>query len=160
MINGTQVTIVGNVGADPERRSTGSGTIVTTIAVAVAERKYDRQSSKYVDAGTTWYRVNIWRDMAENACASLRKGMRVIVIGNLAAREWETQDSHGIAWEITADAIGPDLAFASADVKRVTRTDAPPADDPQGAPPESQADTSAGTGERKTRTRRPAASQS
>jgi single-strand DNA-binding protein len=132
VINGTQVTIVGNVGATPEIRVSGSGTHVTTLSVAVSERKYNRDTNKYADGPVTWYRVNVWRDMADNACASLRQGMRVIVIGNLAARDWTNGDKKGTAWEITADAIGPDLAFATADVRRgsAMSRDIPPAEDP------------------------------
>lgn len=132
MINGTQITIVGNVGTTPELRVSGSGTHVTTLSVAVSERKYNRETGKYTDGPVTWYRVNVWRDMADNVCASLRKGMRVIVIGNLASRDWSNDGKSGTAWEITADAIGPDLAFATANVQRGSAIpgDIPPADDP------------------------------
>lgn len=129
MITGTQITIVGNVGQAPELRYTPTGTAAASFSVAVPQRKRDAQGN-WTDAGTTWYRVNVWRDLAEHAAASLEKGTRVIVVGNIASRDWESGGKSGTAWEVTADAIGPDLTFATADVKRTARDTVPPPDDP------------------------------
>jgi single-strand DNA-binding protein len=131
VFNNVQVTIVGNLGDDPESRHTPTGAAVTTFNVAVPNRKYDRDSGKWSDAGTTWYRVNAWRDLAEHCAESLTRGSRVIVVGNLAARPWEDRDGNKReSWEITADAVGPDLSFATAQVKRSRRESAPEPDDP------------------------------
>lgn len=130
MLNGTQVTIVGNAGGDPELQYTPTGTAVASFSVAVAQRRFNRDTSRWEDKGTTWYRVNIWRDLAEHVAETVKRGMRVIVVGSLESRSWESGDKSGISWEITADAIGPDLTFATADVRRTTRDTVPMPDDP------------------------------
>jgi single-strand DNA-binding protein len=130
MLNTTQITIVGNVGSDPELRFTPTGTEVLTFSVAVPQRKYNQDSRKWEDSGTTWYRINAWRGLAEHATQSLSKGVRVIVIGSLVSREWESDGKSGTSWEITADDIGASFMFATATIKRATRDAVPVPDDP------------------------------
>jgi single-strand DNA-binding protein len=125
MITGTQITIIGNCGDNPELRYTQSGTAAASFSVAVPQRKRNPATGKWEDSGTTWYRVNAWRDLAENIAGTLSKGMRVIVMGMLASRPWEDGDKRGIAWEITADAAGPDLTFATARVIKSSRVPLP-----------------------------------
>lgn len=130
MINGTQVTIVGNIGADPEMRFTPGGLAVTSFSVGSQNRRIKR-GNEWEDSGTTWYRVTAWRELAENCAQSLKRGTRVIVIGTLASRQWEDKEGNKRdSWEITADACGPDLAFANVAVARVkrARTNAGPDD--------------------------------
>jgi len=139
MITQTQIAIVGNIGADIEMRYTPSGNAVASFNVAMAHRKYDKETGKWADAGTTWYRVNAWRDLAEHCAESLARGNRVIVIGSLAARAWEDKDGNKReTWEITADAIGPDLTYATAVIKRTARDTAPMPDDPWAEPATAQ----------------------
>jgi single-strand DNA-binding protein len=134
MINGTPITIVGNVGQDPELRYTAGGNAVARISVAVPQRRYDKTAGKYVDSGTTWHTVIAWRYLAENIAASIQRGQRVIVIGTIASRDYERTDgTSATAWEVTADAIGPDLSYQTATVRRVTRDNAPLPDDPYDA---------------------------
>jgi single-strand DNA-binding protein len=129
MPNNTPITIVGNLGADPELRYTSSGLAAASFNVAVAHRKYDRQANEWQDAGTTWYRVNAWRNLAENAANSLTRGTRVVVTGSLASRAWEDREGNKReSWEITADALGPDLSYATARVMRSRRDDMPAPD--------------------------------
>ena len=121
MINSTQITIIGNVGGAPDVRYTPTGTPVTSFSVAVTGRKFDKESGKWADTDTTWYRVNAWRSLAEHVAGTLQAGMRVIVVGSIAARTWENGDQKGIAWEITADAVGPDLQYSTALVRKAAR---------------------------------------
>jgi single-strand DNA-binding protein len=130
MLNGTQITIVGNTGDAPELRYTASGTPVASFSVAVPQRKRDAASGEWKESGTTWYRVNAWRDLAEHTAGSIGKGTRVIVVGSLASREWERDGRSGTSWEVTADAIGPDLMWADASVRRAARDSVPLPDDP------------------------------
>lgn len=152
MINGTSITVVGNIGQDITMRYTPTGNAVATFSVAVPQRRFNRQSGKWDDKGTTWYYVIAWRNLAENVAASLARGNRVIVTGTIEGRAWENGDRSGVAWEITADAIGPDLAFANVDIRRVSRDAAPVPDDPwagdspDGSEPDSSGAQSVGTG--------------
>jgi single-strand DNA-binding protein len=131
MPNTTQITIVGNLGDDPELRYTPQGNAVASFSVAVAQRKYDRDANKWTDAGTTWYRVNAWRDLAEHIAESLKRGNRVIVSGTIASRAWEDKDGNKReTWEVTADSVGADLAYATVTIRRTTRETVPEPADP------------------------------
>jgi single-strand DNA-binding protein len=122
----TEIVIVGNIGSDPELKFTPSGTAVCSFPVADQQRRKNPQSGEWEDGDTTWYRVNVWREHAENVAESLNKGDRVIVRGRVALREYTTSDgSQGKSLEIQADAVGPDTKWAQVTVRRVQRQ-APP----------------------------------
>jgi single-strand DNA-binding protein len=141
MLINTQVTIVGNLGSDPEMRYTPGGNAVTTFNVAVPQRKKNNETGKYEDSGTTWYRCVCWRQIAENAAESLARGMRVIVVGSLASRDWVSKEGEKrVSWEVNVDAAGPDLAYATASIKRTHRDDVPVPDDPWAGPAPQDAD--------------------
>lgn len=137
MNNGlTPITIVGNLGGDPELRFTPSGAAVASFSVAVTPRRLNRETGAWEDGAATWWRVNAWRALAENCAESLTKGARVIVVGTVAAREWTDQKTSEkkTTFEIQADEIGPGLTFATATVTRSTKRDqAPPPEDPRGS---------------------------
>lgn len=116
----TQITLIGNLTAPPELRFTQSGKAVASCTVAVNRKRGETEE-------TDFHRVTVWEGMAENA-AQLDKGTRVIVVGRLVQRPWETKDGEKrTSWEVTADAFGPDLRFAQATVQKVSRGAAPDA---------------------------------
>ncbi|MGC4979027.1 single-stranded DNA-binding protein [Streptomyces sp. DT199] len=132
MTNTTPITIVGNLTDDPELRFTPSGAAVAKFSVAVNRRQFDRQTNEWREAGTDFHRVSVWRDLAEHVAGTLTKGMRVIVVGDLRQRHWtdEKTNEKRSAWEVTADAVGPELTFATATVTKSARTQgAAPGDD-------------------------------
>lgn len=121
-MNKTQVTIVGNLTADPELRFTPSGAAVANFTVAVTPRTYDRQTNEWVDGEATFYNCSVWREYAENVAESLAKGTQVVVIGSLSTRGYERRDgSPGMSVEISVDEVGPCLRWATANVSRVGR---------------------------------------
>lgn len=135
-MNGTPITIVGNLGSDPELRFTPAGVPVASFSVAVAERRLDQATGKWDDAGTTWWRVSCWRTLAEGAAESLTKGARVIVVGTVRSRDW-TDTKTGEAktsFEIQATSVGPDLTWATAKVTRSAKAPngGPAPEDPRG----------------------------
>lgn len=122
MAGETQITINGNLTADPELRFTGSGIPVANFTVASTPRNYNKQSGEWEDGETLFLACNVWRQAAENAAESLRKGMRVLVQGRLKARSYETKEgAKRTVFEIEVDAFGPDLTLATASVTRVPR---------------------------------------
>jgi single-strand DNA-binding protein len=135
MINGTQITVVGNVGGDPELRFTPSGAAVATFSVAHTPRRFDKTANKWIDGTATWYRINAWRALGENIAETVTRGQRVIVVGTIAARDWvnEKTGEKGTSWEVTADAVGPDLTWATAKVTRAKRDGTPMPEDPWGS---------------------------
>lgn len=135
-MSGTPITVVGNLGGDPELRLTPSGVPVATFSVAVTERQINRETGQWEDAGTTWWRTSCWRSLAEGVSESLSRGMRVIVTGTVRSREWTDEKSgeRKIGWEILAASVGPDLTWSTAKVVRNPKADqALASEDPRGA---------------------------
>lgn len=115
-----QVMIVGNLTDDPELRFTPSGAAVANFRLAVTPRVRDGDSWR--DGDTSFFRVNVWRQQAENVAESLRKGSRCVVVGRLRSRSWETPEGEKrSATEIEADEIAPSLKFATAKIERATK---------------------------------------
>ncbi len=106
-----KLTIVGNVGRDPEMRYMGDGTAVTNFSVAT-NRSWTNRDGEKVDE-TTWFRVSVWGRQAEATNQYLSKGSKVLVEGRLVAdpatggpRIWSRQDGGvGASFEIRADSV-------------------------------------------------------
>lgn len=119
MANETQMTVIGNLVADPELRFTPSGAAVSNFAIASTPRYYDKQANEWKDGETLFVRCSLWREAAENAAESLTKGTRVIAQGALKARSFQDKEGNNRTnWELDVEEIGPSLRFATADVKR------------------------------------------
>ena len=115
----TVVTLVGNLTADPTLRWTQSGSAVADFTVASTPRTYDRNAGEWRDGDPLFMRCSVWRDVAENVAESLRKGMRVIVVGRLTQRSYETQQGERrTVVELQVDEVGPSLRRARAQVTR------------------------------------------
>lgn len=83
-----RMSIIGNVGKDPEMRFTPSGKPVTSFSVAVTNRfKKDGETQEE----TSWFNVVAWNKLAENCNQFLGKGAKVFAEGRLSVREWEDQ---------------------------------------------------------------------
>lgn len=134
MINGTQVTIIGNLTDNPELRFTPSGVAVAKFSVAVNRRTFDRQTNEWKDSGADYHRVSVWRELAEHVADSLTKGMRVVVVGDLRMQTWEDRETKQPrqGWDINGEAVGAELTWATARVTKTSpgRREEGPADDP------------------------------
>ena len=101
------VTLVGNLGRDPELAYSGSGKAVCKMSVGTKERGVNGQEDVM-----TWHNVVVFNEMAENVAASLSKGDRVIVIGRIRKNKWEKKDgTTGYSEEVRADEIGANMRF-------------------------------------------------
>jgi single-strand DNA-binding protein len=119
----TQITIVGNLVADPELRFTPAGQPVATFRVASTPRYMDRETNEWKDGDSLFLTCNVWRQAAENAAESLQRGMRVIVSGRLRQRNYETKEGEKrTVYEVEVDDVGPSLRNASAKVTRANRS--------------------------------------
>lgn len=155
MAGETVITIVGNLTADPELRTTRNGGTVANFSIAATPRVFDKQSNQWVDGDALFLRCTAWRDMAEHCANSLAKGMRVIAQGRLQQRSYQAQDgSNRTVIELQVDEIGPSLKYATAQVQKMQsgsyqggnanggyqqpqqpqQQSQAPADDPWGAP--------------------------
>lgn len=116
------VTILGRVGADPNRSETTAGVPVINFRVASPQRRYDAKTQAWIETGTNWYNVSAFRQLAEHAKASLRQGDGVIVTGRLKLREWETGGRKGMSADIEAETIGHDLRWGASAFAKATRS--------------------------------------
>ncbi|HKZ75712.1 MAG TPA: single-stranded DNA-binding protein [Actinomycetota bacterium] len=122
MASENQITIVGNLTDDPELRYTPNGAAVVNFSVAVTPRIRD-EGGAWKDGDTSFFRVNAWRTLAENAAESLTRGARVLVVGRLRQRSWETPEGERRSVvEIEADELGPSLKWATAKVEKQGRS--------------------------------------
>lgn len=122
MAGDTQITVVGNLTADPELRFTQSGAAVASFTVASAPSHFDKASGKWVDDPALFMRCNVWRQVAENVAESLVRGARVIVAGRLKQRSFETKEGEKrTVIELDVDEIGPSLRYSTATVKKAER---------------------------------------
>ena len=101
-----KIIIVGNLGRDPELRYTPQGVAVCNFSLATNEKKRDK-SGEMQDV-TTWFRVTLWRNQAENAAKYLTKGSPVYVEGRLGVEEWTDRDGNG---RYTLEVQGTEMHF-------------------------------------------------
>lgn len=117
------VTLVGNLVDDPELRFTPQGAAVANFRIAVSKRIKDATTNEWKDGDTSFFRINVWRQLAENVAESLTRGSRVIVTGTLKMRQWETQEGEKRSVvEVEATEVGPSLKFATAKVEKANRS--------------------------------------
>jgi single-strand DNA-binding protein len=88
------VVITGNLTKDPELRSTGGGTPVCDLRVAVNSRRKNGQSGEWEDK-PNYFDVTVWGAQGENCANYLSKGRPVAVEGRLDWSEWEAKDGSG-----------------------------------------------------------------
>jgi single-strand DNA-binding protein len=113
------VTLVGALGKDPELRYTTGGRGVASFSIAVSRRW--KQNDEWQEQ-TSWFNIVAWSDLGENCAASLVKGNRVIVQGRLEQRDYTDREGNKrYVTEVIADAVGPDLRWATAEVTRIER---------------------------------------
>jgi single-strand DNA-binding protein len=88
MIN--KVTLIGNLGNDPEIRRLENGTMVGRFSLATNESYKDKDGN--FQTTTEWHNVIVWRDLAEKAEKSLKKGTMCYVEGKIKYRKYTGTD--------------------------------------------------------------------
>jgi single-strand DNA-binding protein len=103
--NINRVVMTGNLTADPELRTTPSGTSVCSLRIACNTRRKDGATGEWVDK-PNYFNVTVWGAQGENASRYLSKGRPVAIDGRLEWREWEAQDgTKRQATDIIADSV-------------------------------------------------------
>jgi single-strand DNA-binding protein len=121
MATDNAIIVVGNLTDDPELRFTPQGVAVANFRIAVSRRVKD-EGGNWKDGDTSFFKVNCWRQLAENVAESLTRGSRTMVAGRLRMRQWETQEGEKRSVvEIEADEVGPSLKWATAKVEKTSR---------------------------------------
>lgn len=85
-----KVFLIGNVGQDPEIRTTESGATVAQFTLATTERYKNRNGE--LRENTEWHNIVCWRNLADVAGNYVKKGSLLYVEGKLTSRSWEDQD--------------------------------------------------------------------
>ncbi|MEV4415073.1 single-stranded DNA-binding protein [Catellatospora sp. NPDC049609] len=123
MANETTLTLVGNLTADPELRYTPAGAALCKFSVASTPRMYDKATNQWKDGDPLFMNCSAWRDLAENIAESLVRGSRVVVTGRLKLNRWTTPEGENRqAMQLDVEDIGASLRYATAQVKKMSRT--------------------------------------
>ena len=87
-----KVTLIGNLGKDPETHTSQSGKISTKFSLATTESWKDKQTGEWKNK-TEWHNVVIWNEgLAKMASTALHKGSKVYIEGQIQTREWQDKD--------------------------------------------------------------------
>lgn len=102
-----QITLIGNLGNDPEMRYTPNGVPVTSFSLAVNKRWTSQEGQ--AQEKTLWFRVTAWRKLAETASQYLTKGRQVLVVGELEEPRTFT-DKNGVV-RVSLDVTANEIRF-------------------------------------------------
>ena len=86
-----KVILVGNLGNDPELRTTAEGQKVASFSVATSENWTDKNGQK--QERTQWHRITAWGKQGENCASYLAKGRQVYIEGKLSYRQWDDKET-------------------------------------------------------------------
>ncbi|HUI31328.1 MAG TPA: single-stranded DNA-binding protein [Candidatus Acidoferrales bacterium] len=87
-----KVTLIGNLGKDPELRYAPSGSAVASFSLATSEQWKDQEGNP--QERTSWHNIIVWGKLAEIAAEYLKKGHKVYVEGRVQYRDYETKDGN------------------------------------------------------------------
>ena len=87
-----KVTLIGNLGADPEVKYGANNNAIANLSIATNESWIDKNTNERVEK-TEWHRVSIFGKLAEIAEKSLTKGSKVYIEGKLQTRKWQDKDN-------------------------------------------------------------------
>lgn len=118
-----QVTVTGNLGADPKSFGKSIDAPACSFRLGVTPRYFDSNSGQWRDRETTWVGVRAYRTLASNILGSLHKGDPVIVTGTLHSERWrkEGEQADRFTPVIDAVAVGHDLSQGVGRFRRAGR---------------------------------------
>lgn len=117
-----KVTLIGNLGADPERRMTQNGQVIANLRIATSEIWQDRETRERRER-TEWHRVVYFGPRAETILKYTRKGSKLYVEGQLQTRKWQDQSGQD---RYTTEIIGRDFVFLDRAEGGAPRTESDP----------------------------------
>ncbi len=90
MIN--KVTLIGNLGQDPELKRLENGAIVVKFSLATSDN-YKDKNGEWVEQ-TEWHRIVMWRELGERAEKQLKKGDKIYLEGKLTYNKWVDKEGN------------------------------------------------------------------
>ena len=104
MLGVNSVTLLGNLGADPDVKKTAGGQTITLFNLATSNAWTNKEGQR--QEHTEWHRVVVWGKLAETCAEYLAKGRKVYVEGRLQTRSWEDdKNQKRYATEIVASRV-------------------------------------------------------
>ena len=88
-----KVILIGNLGSDPEVKSSTTGNMITRLNIATSETWKDKQTGSPQER-TEWHRVVFFNRLAEIANQYLKKGSKVYIEGSLRTQKWQDQSGN------------------------------------------------------------------
>jgi single-strand DNA-binding protein len=116
------MTLTGRLTGTPELRYSAAGVAVAAFTIVTSRRVKDQNTGEWSDADVTYWDCKAFKQLAENICASLDKGMEVVAVGRAVQESWEDRQSGAKRSKIAVrvDAIGPSLRSATARVEKTS----------------------------------------
>ena len=126
MVN--SVTLIGNLGRDPELRFTGNGNAVCNFPIATTERWTDNAGQR--QERTEWHNIVVWQKQAEACAKYLAKGGMAYVEGSIRSRSYDDKDGNK---KYITEIVARDVRFLGGRGAEPARTQ-PDASDPDDIP--------------------------
>ena len=98
-----KVMLIGNVGKEPEFKSTPNGTAIVTLPLATTEKWTDKQGQK--QEKTEWHRITLYNRLAELAGQYVGKGSKLYIEGKIVTNSWEKDGEKRYSTEIIASSM-------------------------------------------------------
>ena len=109
-MDNNEMRIRGNLVNDPTQVIVGNGSKVTSFRLASNTRRLDKATNEWVTTESLYLTVNCWRQLGDNAFASLHRGDLVEVRGRLRQRDYDDKDGKKVTlFELEAYFVAPDL---------------------------------------------------
>lgn len=86
-----RVTLIGNLGKDPEQRTLDNGNNRVNFSIATSEKYQDKEG--IWQETTEWHDIVLWRNQADNAVKYLKKGSTIFLEGKLSHRTWQDAEN-------------------------------------------------------------------
>lgn len=112
-----KVTLIGNVGADPETRYTQNGSAITTLRLATSDSWTDKQSGQKQER-TEWHRVKMFGKLAEVAGEYVKKGRQIYVEGSIRTEKYTDKEG---AERFSTDIIANEMQLLGGERQRDSR---------------------------------------
>lgn len=110
MAGETTLTIIGNLTDEPTTRTITGGQVVTSFNVA-SKPRVKGTDGQWKDGEALYLRASCWRELGEHAAQTLTKGSRVVVVGRLKQRSYETPSGQRTSYELDVEELGLSLKF-------------------------------------------------
>ena len=107
MVN--KVTLIGNLGADPEYRELGENNGVVNLRIATSFKRYNKATEERTEE-TEWHNVSAFGGLAKTCSQYLSKGRQVYVEGRIQTRKWQDKEGND---RYSTEIIANEITFLS-----------------------------------------------